>query len=222
MAPAVGDLHEAAGNQGRYADAVTDEPLTPDATRLLKAAADGDACAAADLLPLVYEQLRKAARLQMAAERVGHTLDATALVHEAYLRLIGPHAVPWAGRAHFYAAAAEAMRRILIDHARRKGALRRGGGRRPLRLAELDLADDEKIADAVCLADLILRLEKEDPRAAQVVRLRFFAGLSIAETANVLGISPATVKNEWAYARAWLAEAWQESNDVDAGRPATG
>jgi RNA polymerase sigma factor (TIGR02999 family) len=175
----------------------------------------------AALFEQIYSQLRCVAQERLHSERPGHTLQATALVHEVWLRLVGDRGMDYGGRAQFFAAAVEAMRRILIDHARKKGAVRRGGGRRPLPLAGgVDLASDDEIADAVSLDDLILRLEKEDPRAALVVRLRYFAGLSIAETAGVLGVSPATVKNEWAYARAWLAEAWKESDDDQPCRPA--
>ena len=177
---------------------------------------------AAELFEQVYGQLRRIAQERLRGERPGHTLQATALVHEVWLRMVGNRGVDYGGRAQFFATAVEAMRHILIDHARKIGAVRRGGGRRPLRLGGLDLADDEKIADALSLDDLILRLEKEDARAALVVRLRYFAGLSIAETAAVIDVSPATVKNEWAYARAWLAEAWKESDDDDAGGPTTG
>jgi RNA polymerase sigma factor (TIGR02999 family) len=187
----------------------SESPSHPDATILMNAAADGDTDAANRLLPIVYEQLRKSAQLQMAAERPDHTLSATALVHEAYLKLVGPRELTWQGRAHFYAAAAEAMRRILIDHARRRGATRRGGGVPREIGCVLELARDEKIGDALILDDLISRLEMEDTQAARVVRLRFFAGLSIEETARILAVSEPTVKRDWAYARAWLANAWE-------------
>ena len=173
-------------------------------TRLLQAAEQPDSGAAEQLLSLVYDQLRKIAQQRMAEERVGHTLQATALVHEAYLRLTGNAEVSWRGRAHFFAAAAEAMRRILIDHARKKGTVKRGGGLRKV-TGVLDLASDEKIGDALIIDDLISRLEIEDPTAAEVVRLRFFAGLSLEETARTLGVSQPTVSRKWSYARAWLA-----------------
>lgn len=179
-----------------------------------KPGGDRQQAASAELFEQIYSQLRAVAQERLRAERRGHTLQATALVHEVWLRLVGDRGVEYAGRAQFFAAAVEAMRRILIDHARKRGAERRGGGRPLLRLEDgLDLASDEKIADAVSLDALILRLEKEDPRAALVVRLRYFAGLSIAETAAVIDVSLATVKNDWAYARAWLAEAWKERDD---------
>lgn len=153
----------------------------------------------------IYAALHAIAQRQMRDERPGHTLTSTALVHEAFLRLRERDP---ADESSFYFAAAEAMRRILIDHARRKGAAKRGAGLR--KIADvLDLAADDKIGDALILDDLLLRLEEEDARAAKVVRLRFYAGLSLDDTARILGISTPTVKREWAYARAWLVDAWQ-------------
>lgn len=182
---------------------------TDDATLLMIAAASGDKTAGDRLLPLVYEQLRKAAQLGLAGERAGHTLSATALVHEAYLKLVGPHEVAWASRGHFYAAAAEAMRRILIDYARARGRLKRGPAPVPLERASIlhsvaDLASDEHSDQIVRLDEAVRRLEAEDPDVAQVVRLRFYAGLSGEETASALGKSPATVDRDWSWARAWL------------------
>jgi RNA polymerase sigma factor (TIGR02999 family) len=180
---------------------IADEP--EDATRLLLAASGGDKQAADRLLPLVYEQLRSAAQRDLASERAGHTLCATALVHEAYLKLIGPREVAWAGRGHFYAAAAEAMRRILVDHARARG--RRGGELRRLAeigdVAALALADSEQI---LAVDDAVGRLESEDPEAASIVRLRFYAGLSVDQAADALGLSPRTAARLWSYARAVL------------------
>lgn len=159
----------------------------------------------------VYDQLRALARRQLASERPGHTLSATALVHEAYLRLVGARRVPFEAEAQYYAAAAEAMRRILVDHARARGAARRGGGvarRAALKLTELpDPGSDEDCAGFLILDQLISRLESADPRAAVVVRLRYLAGLSIEATARVLDVSEPTVKRAWAFARAWLREA---------------
>lgn len=163
------------------------------------------------LLLAVYDHLRALAHNQLAAERPGHTLSATALVHEAYLRLIGPRQIPWQAEAHFCAAAAEAMRRILIDHARARCAARRGGPdarRAALRLSELpDPASSEDCAGFLILDEAISRLEGVDAEAASVVRLRYFAGLSIEETARALAVSEPTVKRAWAFARAWLKEA---------------
>jgi RNA polymerase sigma factor (TIGR02999 family) len=174
-----------------------------DATMLMNAAADGDKSAADRLLPLVYDQLRRAAQERLAGERTDHTLSATAMVHEAYLRLVGPRQVPWAGRGHFYAAAAEAMRRILIDHARARRA--RGGGAVKLEdvadVGSLAAADSEQI---LAVDAALTRLEAEDPEAAAVVRLRFFAGLSVDQAAEALGISPRTAARLWGYARAVL------------------
>lgn len=177
------------------------DPL--DATQLLIAASAGDKAAADDLLPLVYEQLRKAAQLGLSREASGHTLTATALVHEAYLKLVGPRELPWANRAHFSAAAAEAMRRILLDHARARG--RRGGV--PLRLTEI--SDVAALAGAgpdeiLAVDEAIERLKGEDPLAAALVRLRFYAGLGVDEAAQALGISPRSAARLWTYARAVL------------------
>jgi RNA polymerase sigma factor (TIGR02999 family) len=191
------------------------------------------------LLPLVYAQLRRAAQNLMAAERGGagaagggrgtgaggdrHTLAATALVHEAYLKLVGPRELPWQNRAHFYAAAAEAMRQVLLDHAKAKARLKRGGGRRPLHLgindaAQLPAADHEDesdtCADFVALDDAMRRLEGRDPRMAQVVRLKYYAGLEIAQVALVLGVSERTVKNDWAFAKAWLERELGSAKDA--------
>ena len=181
-------------------------------TRLIQAAGSSDRAAADQLLALVYDQLRKIAQQRMSSECADHTLQATALVHEAYLRLTCGQPIAWAGRAHFYAAAAEAMRRILIDHARKRGTGKRGGGLRDVG-AVLDLASDEKIGQALIIDDLISRLEIDDAQAAKVVRLRFYAGLSIQETATVLGVSEPTVSRDWAYARAWLMQVWQDENE---------
>ncbi len=156
------------------------------------------------LLPLVYDQLRAIAQQRMNEERAGHTLQATALVHEAYLRLVGDEDVAWTDRSHFYAAAVEAMRRILIDHARRRGAVKRGGDWRRAAVNVASLALDENLDNFLALDEAILRLEGLDRTAAQVVRLRFYAGLSIEDTARILEVSPRTVKREWTYARTWL------------------
>jgi RNA polymerase sigma factor (TIGR02999 family) len=174
-------------------------------TQLLDAAAAGDRKAAADLLPLVYDELRKLAAARMAAERPGQTLQATALVHEAYLRLVGSDPDrPWDGRGHFFAAAAEAMRRILIESARRKGRIRHGGG-----LGRVDLTDAAATAavapdDLLAVDEALDRLADDDPVAAQLIRFRFYAGLSVEEAAAALGISRSTAYDHWAFGRAWL------------------
>jgi RNA polymerase sigma factor (TIGR02999 family) len=157
------------------------------------------------LFPLVYEQLRNLARKRMTDEKVGHTLQATALVHEVYLRLAGSDKVLWSDKTQFFFAAAEAMRRILIDYARARGQLKRGGGRRKMPLNVLDLASETQIPQILALDEAVLRLEDMSPTVAAVVRLRFYAGLSIDETAEPLGLSARTVKREWTYARARLA-----------------
>jgi RNA polymerase sigma factor (TIGR02999 family) len=173
-----------------------------DLTLLLDAAAAGDRKAAADLLPLVYDELRKLAAGHMANESPGHTLDATALVHEAYLRLIGDQ--QFANRRHFFAAAAEAMQRILVDRARQRKSLKRGGNRRRLRLDQLHVAAEETPAEFLALHEALDKLASLHPRKAELVKLRFFAGLTNEQAADALGISPSTADNDWAYARAWL------------------
>lgn len=186
----------------------------PDPTPLLQAVAAGDGHAAESLLPIVYAQLRAAAHRQMSGEPgagAGHTLSATALVHEAYVKLVGPREVPWAGRGHFYAAAAEAMRRILIDRARsrrgRAGAEAGAAAAAALRVAGDAPQTAESNPDGfLALDEALLRLEGVDAGAAAVVRLRFFAGLGIEETAAALGVSARTVKRDWAFARGWLRE----------------
>lgn len=162
------------------------------------------------LLPVVYEELRALARARLRHERPDHTLQATALVHEAYLRLLGDEAPPWSDRAHFFHAAAEAMRRILIDHARRRGRIKRGGDRVRVSLDDAGLGTEPDLDRLVALDEAIRRLDEQDPRAGDVVRLRFFAGLSIGETAKALGLSERTIKREWAFARAWLYDALRE------------
>ncbi len=187
-------------------DAVGGKNADPSAFAPPPAPANSD-----ELLLAVYDHLRALACNQLAAERPGHTLSATALVHEAYLRLAGPRQVPWQAEPHFCSAAAEAMRRILIDHARARCAARRGGPearRAALRLSELpDPASAEDCAGFLILDEAISRLEGVDAEASAVVRLRYFAGLSIEETARALAVSEPTVKRSWAFARAWLKEA---------------
>ena len=173
-----------------------------DVTRLLDAAAAGDRRAAADLLPLVYDELRHLAAARLAAENPGHTLQPTALVHEAYLRLVGDQA--YDGRGHFFAAAAEAMRRILVESARRKGRARRGGDRRRVDLDEYQVTLDPPADEILALDEALTRLAAEDPEAARVVQLHFFAGLSVEHAAEVLGVSRATAYRQWTFARAWL------------------
>jgi len=176
-----------------------------DVTRILAAIEHGDPRAAEQLLPLVYDELRTLAAQRLAHEKPGQTLQATALVHEAYLRLVGPgDAQGWDGRGHFFAAAAEAMRRILVDNARRKRTAKHGGGRRRSELDDVEIVAEAPDEDLVALDEALTRLAAEDPAKADLVKLRYFAGLSIEEAARALGISPATAKRRWAYARAWL------------------
>src|SRR6516165_2558624 len=176
----------------------------PDVTRMLEAAAGGDRQAAADLLPLVYDELRRLAAARLAAEAPGHTLNPTALVHEAYLRLVGDQ--KFDGRGHFFAATAEAMRRILVNHARDRRRMKRGGGR--VRVELLDqvgcLADDPALV--LSLDELLSRLGAEDAAAAQVAHLHLFGGLSVEEAGEVLGLSRPVAYRNWKYARAWLRE----------------
>ena len=187
-----------------------DRPIPAnDVTILLRMASDGDSQAAADLLPLVYEELRRLARSKMSRERdagAGQTLQPTALVHEAYMRLLGPDGAQlrWEGRAHFFGAAARAMRRILVERARSRGRVKRGGGNARVALADDALAVEPPGDDLLALDEALERLEQRDRRKAEVVMLRFFAGLTIEEIAAALSVSPATVKNDWTFARAWL------------------
>jgi RNA polymerase sigma factor (TIGR02999 family) len=174
-------------------------------TRILSAIEQGDPQAADQLLPLVYDELRRLATAKMARERPGQTLQATALVHEAYLRLVdGAQAQHWNSRRHFFAAAAEAMRRILVEQARRKRTERHGGQRRRCSLDGLDLVHEAPHEDLLALDEALNRLAAEHPDKAELVKLRYFAGLSIDDTAHALGISPATVKRRWEFARVWL------------------
>lgn len=173
----------------------------PDVTRLLEAAAAGDRHAAAALLPLVYDELRKLAAAKMAAESPDHTLDGTALVHEAYLRLVGDQ--QFHGRGHFFAAAAEAMRRILVDAARRRAAAKRGGESIRVPFPD-DLATDKSDSDLLGVHEVVDQLAAHDPRSAELVKMHVFAGLPLERAAEVLGISPRVAYRDWAFARAWM------------------
>ena len=183
-----------------------------DVTRILSQIEQGDHAAAEQLLPLVYDELRKLAAAKLAQEKPGQTLQATALVHEAYLRLVtvqvsgvaSQESVKWDGRGHFFAAAAEAMRRILIDQARRRVSQRRGGGRERLDLEHLEIAAPEPDVDLLALNEALIKFEQVEPLKARLVKLRSFAGLTIPQAAEVLGISSTTADRHWAYARAWL------------------
>jgi RNA polymerase sigma factor (TIGR02999 family) len=175
-----------------------------DVTRILNAIEQGDARAVDRLLPAVYQELRRLAAQKLAREAPGQTLQATALVHEAYLRLLGTDVRDWRSRTHFFAAAAEAMRRILIENARRKNRLKRGGDQRKVDLDEGILAIEEPAEDVLALDEALVKLTEKEPAVAELVKLRYFAGLTIEQTAEVLGISRRTANRQWAYARAWL------------------
>ena len=182
-------------------------------TRILSAIEQGDPRAAEQLLPLVYDELRKLAAQRLAQEKPGQTLQATALVHEAYLRLVGAdESKAWASRGHFFAAAAEAMRRILIDNARRKQSHKHGGHWGRLSLDTVDLATPESPEALLALDEAMEKLAAEDKSAADVVQLRFFAGLPMPQVAAILGISPRTADRLWAYARAWLHQEIQRDD----------
>lgn len=173
-------------------------------TRLLMDWSKGDAAAGDQLMPLVYDELRRMARRYMRAEDAAHTLQPTALVHDAYLRLIDQSRVQWQNRAHFFGVAAQIIRRILVDHARSRNRLKRGGPALKVTLNEDVIAAEQVDVDLVGLDDALERLAAMDARQSRIVELRFFGGLSIEETAEILNISPATVKREWTMARAWL------------------
>jgi RNA polymerase sigma factor (TIGR02999 family) len=176
-----------------------------DVTQILSQIEHGDAAAADGLLPFVYDELRKLAAVKLANEKAGQTLQATALVHEAYLRLVGRGpAQQWDSRGHFFAAAAEAMRRILVENARRKASLKGGGKHDRINLADFAARLDGDQVDLLALDEALHKLEAEQPSKAQLVKLRYVAGCTLEETAQILGISRATAQRNWAYARAWL------------------
>ncbi len=184
-------------------------------TRILNAVSQGDPRASDQLLPLVYEELRRLARSKLAHEPSGQTLQPTALVHEAYLRLVDSSQQPsWNSRGHFFAAAAQSMRRILVENARRRKSLRRGGGKRPVSLNNIDLGDPNDCEFLTALDRLLEQLGEQYRAVAQVVDLRFFAGLSIEQTAEAMDLSVRTVNRHWAFARAWLYQ--QLSGDCPA------
>jgi RNA polymerase sigma factor (TIGR02999 family) len=177
----------------------------PDVTQILSALEQGDPHAAGQLLPLVYDELRRLAAQRLAQEKPGPTLEATGLVHEAYIRLVGPdQGKRWDNRGHFFAAAAEAMRRILVENARRKRSGKHGGGMARQDLDGVQLAAPELGEDLLALDEALNRLGEKDPVKAELVKLRHFAGLTVDQAAQALGISPATADRYWAYARAWL------------------
>ena len=199
-----------------------DVPSMSEITEILAAVERGESADTDRLLPIVYAELRRIATSKLARETPGITLQTTGLVHEAYLRLVGTpvresnsqQQPTWDSKAHFFSAAAEAMRRILIEHARRKRQLKRGGpGRQRLDLDHVQLADEQQSLDLLALDEALNKLEADDPTKAQVVKLRYFAGLTIEETAKAMGISTPTVKRYWFYARAWLQREISQGDD---------
>ena len=183
-------------------------------TRVLERAQKGDPRAAAELLPLVYDELRRLAAAKMAHERPDQTLQPTALVHEAWLRLAGKENPEWNGRAHYFGAAAEAMRRILIENARRKGAARHGGGQVRLDIQEIEIGAPAKDDELLAVSEALDKLAAQDRQKAELVKLRYFAGLTTQETAQVLGISVPTADRWWNYSRAWLFEEIEQQRKV--------
>lgn len=186
-------------------------PSTHEVTQLLLDWSEGDQAAFDALMPLVYDELRQMARRFMSRERPGHTLQTTALVNEAYLRLVDQKRVHWQNRAHFFAVAAQAMRRILIDYARKQRYAKRGGGAPKISLDEVAVMSQERAADLVGLDEALTTLASIDPQQSRVVELRFFGGLTIEETAEVLKLSVDMVKREWATAKAWLSREMSNS-----------
>jgi RNA polymerase sigma factor (TIGR02999 family) len=191
----------------RYVERVSD------VTQILEAAQNGDPTAAHKLLPLVYDELRKLANARMANEAAGQTLQPTALVHEAWLRLVGNQNQKWDGRAHFFGAAAEAMRRILIDRARRKRAIRHGGDQQRVDIQDVDLATPDNDDQLLAVSEALDKLAAEHQVEAELVKLRYFVGMTNDEAAEVLGISPRTAKYYWTHARAWLYRKINESEE---------
>ncbi len=175
-----------------------------DVTRILGAIEQGETQATDELLPLVYEELKRLATHRLTQESPGQTLQATALVHEAYLRLLGPEVQTWQNRAHFFGAAAEAMRRILVDNARRKQRLKHGGDQQRVNLCDADLAVDGSAEDMLALDEALSKLAEMDKVKAELVKLRYFAGLTVEQAAQALGFSETTAKEHWRFARAWL------------------
>ena len=191
---------------------------TPESvTRIIEAAGRGDRQAARDLLPLVYTELRKLALVRMAKASPGNTLQPTALVHEAYLQLVGKEDPGWKNRGHFFGAAARAMRQILVDQARRKGSLKRGGNRKRIPLDDVDLPIEPPCEDMLSLDHVLKELEQADPRKGEIVMLKYFAGLTNEETAAALGISTATVEREWRFIRTFLFSRLSEEPPHEGG-----
>lgn len=190
----------------RYHVPVRGEADSGEVSRILRSVDAGEPVDLSALLPLVYDQLRRIAQQQIEGERKGHTLQATALVHEAYLKLLGDEHLAWSSKAHFYKAAADAMRRILIDHARARGAQKRGGKFRRVAASLEELVSDQDPGEFLAVDEAVSRLKEVEPRAGSVAHLRLYAGLSIADVAEALSVPLRTVERDWAFARAWLYE----------------
>ena len=194
------------------------DPAAPgEVTRLLRQLGSGDQRAADQLTPMIYNELRRLASACMRRERPGHTLQATALVHEAYLRLLGQREVQWHDRAHFFAVAATLMRRVLLDHARKRHTAKRGSAPQQAILDDSLLISEEHLEDVLAMDECLTRLSAIDPQQARLVEMRFFAGLNVEEIATVAGISSATVKREWASAKAWLQREMTGGKQRDTG-----
>jgi len=180
------------------------EPPSSDVTLLLKRCSNGDQNALAELIPQVYEELHRLASFYLQSERADHTLQTTALVHEAYLRLVDQRQVEWSNRSHFFGVAAQMMRRILVDHARKHVSLKRGGSFARISLEQAAVFSRESPRELIAVDELLTRLASLDPQGSRIVELRFFAGLSLEETAEVMGLSTAKVRREWSAAKAWF------------------
>lgn len=190
-------------------------PAPEEVSQLLRDWSSGDQAALDKLIPVVYQELRRLARHYMRNERAGHTLQTTALVNEAYMRLAGYKEMRWQSRAHFFAVSAQVMRRILVEHARRRNFAKRGGGAQKVALDEAAVVSAGRSAEVIAVEEALTDLESWDPRKGKIVELRFFGGLSIEETAEVLKISPTTVQREWRSAKAWLYRAISEEGGVE-------
>jgi RNA polymerase sigma factor (TIGR02999 family) len=192
-------------------------PSAADVTTLLNRLADGDQEAAAQLVPLIYEELRRLAVQRLRHERTGHTLQATALVHEVYLKLAGQQSAKWQNRVQFFAVASQLMRRVLVDYARTQQRVRRGGGQKKVSLDEVVLIAPDRTDELLAVHESLSRLEKLDARQGRIVELRYFGGLTLDETAEVLHVSPKTVMREWNFAKAWLYGELKERQDGTRG-----
>ncbi len=194
-----------------YNNNVPDRP--GEITRILQDAEHDESHRARHLLPLVYEELRALAKARMAREGAGHTIQATALVHEAFIRLVGEEDPEWNGRGHFFGAAAQAMRRILVEQARRRGRLKHGGDHERIELDEACAVIEPPTDDVLAVNDAVCKLEAQDSRKGTIVNLRYFAGFSAEETARALGVSLGTIEREWRFIKAWLREELEETGD---------